>query len=93
MTLLIDILGLAGVILLAVPVWHINKYALLASRLANLRVRLDDPTLSARRVQIVQNLRNLQGDWKRWKALCLAFGTAAAAASYALSLISKLTQG
>lgn len=85
-----DVLGFIGVVLLAVPALHVNKYALLMARLANAKVRLRDDELAAKRDEVLKALATLRDDWKPWKAQCLLFGTIFAGLSYLVPVLAAI---
>jgi hypothetical protein len=89
LNILIDVFGVLGVALLSVPIWHANKYAMLAARLSKIPTQYSDSDIETRRAQVQKNLQTLRDSWKPWKANCLKAGTVLAAGSYLLSLAVK----
>lgn len=85
--ILVDVLTFASLVLLGVPAWHINHYAKLASRLAQLRLQLKFEPMAERHRQLKEKMNQLRDEWKPWKAWCLFAGTVAGAAAALFSLI------
>ncbi len=82
--LLINGVGLLGVVLLFVPAWHANKYAMLMARLGTLH-----PTslaLRQKQQKTMQDLKKLRDSWTPWKGRALIWGTLLAGLSFLLGL-------
>ena len=93
MDLLVNLLGLAGVLCLAVPALHANRYARLAARLSASKAPYRNPAVVEERGKVVAELRELRDAWTRWKANLLLAGVALAAASYLLGAAKALASG
>src|SRR3546814_135317 len=85
---LANLMGLAGVVLLAFPAWYVAHYALLSARLAGKR-----DTLGKGLDTIAENtqkeLATLRDAWGMGKFAALVLGTLAAGGSYLLSLVGS----
>jgi hypothetical protein len=93
MDLLVNVIGFAGVLCLAVPALHANKYARLVARLAASKAPYKNPAVIAERGKVLVELRELQNAWTRWKANLLLAGVILAGASYLLGIAKALMPG
>ncbi len=87
-----NVLGLVGVMLLAVPAWHVNRYALLLARLSP-KVEIRSPAFEQRRAELQRKLQAQRDSWVPWKSWCLVGGTVAAGLSYAIPFLPRLLHG
>ncbi|SLN33841.1 hypothetical protein [Oceanibacterium hippocampi] len=83
-----DIAGIVGVLLLAVPAWHVGRYALKAARFAGIR-RNFDAALQAELDATAAELEAIGDRWSYWKFALFVAGTFAAALSYAIPLLAR----
>jgi uncharacterized membrane protein len=81
-----NVVGVLGVILLAVPAWHVARYALLMARLSGKRDHLG-AGLDSVVTQTMEDLEKLRDSWGMRKFSALIAGTLAAGLSYILPLI------
>lgn len=82
----VDILTFASIALLAIPAFHINRYARRAARLSALRFEPGFGVLSEVFVKAKRELEETRDGWKPWKAWLLMLGTIAGALAALLSL-------
>ena len=90
MDVLANLLGLVGVGLLAVPAFHVNKYALLIARLAKPKVNIRAEELERKRKETLAELERLRDGWTPKKARCLVVGTLIAGLSYVVPVIGDI---
>lgn len=93
MDALINLLGLAGVLCLAVPALHANKYGRLIARLSSSRAAYRNPAVAQMRKDTLAELHKLQNGWTRWKANLLLAGVMLAGASYVLGIAKAAMPG
>lgn len=81
-----NVVAVVSVGLLAVPAFHVVRYAHLASRVSRKRSRMT-AELAAIADQAVKDLEALRDRWVFWKFLCLLLGTVAAGLAPVLALL------
>jgi hypothetical protein len=86
----INTIALAGIACLAVPAWHANRYGRLIARLATGGAPFKDPHVLNARKRVLEDLRTLQGEWKRWKANLLIAGTGLSALASILGIVKPI---
>lgn len=87
MDLLINVAGLTGVALLAIPALYAEKYARLLSRLRSLGPIAGNPALVEAHQRALTSLEEHQKRWTRGLSFCLIAGTLFAALSYLLGIL------
>jgi hypothetical protein len=87
---LINSIGLGGILCLAVPAWHANKYGRLVAQLARSRTNFTSPAVREARKRNHAALKNLQDEWTWWKSSLLIVGTALAGISYFLGMLKAV---
>jgi hypothetical protein len=85
---LINAVGLAGILLLAIPAFYANKYARLLARIG--QGEPTSPALKAKHAQLTKELQELKGDWTPWKGNALIWGTVLTGLSNLFGLIKAL---
>ena len=89
--LLGGVAGLSGVVFLAIPALHANKYGRLIARLNASNTRLGDQAAQERNREIARAaLKGLQDSWTPFKANCLIVGTALAGLSSLITMVKVL---
>lgn len=86
----VDILTFASIALLAIPAFHINRYARRAARLSALRFEPGFDVLSDIFMKAKTELEEARDGWKPWKAQLLLWGTIAGALAALLSLVDHV---
>jgi hypothetical protein len=86
--MLINAVGLAGIMLLAIPAFYANAYARLLARIGTNEPR--SPDLREKHSQLLKELRELQESWTPWKGNALIWGTILAGLSYGLGIIKAV---
>lgn len=84
-----NLLGLISVVLLAIPAWHVNRYALLLARLSP-KVEVRSAAFEQRRADLQRKFQAHRDDWVPWKSWCLIVGTIAAGLSAAVPFLPWL---
>jgi hypothetical protein len=85
---LINAVGLAGILLLAIPAFYANRYGRLLARIGQ-----DEPTspdLKAKHDQLTKELKELQENWTPCKGNALILGTLLTGLSNLLGLIKGI---
>jgi hypothetical protein len=80
--------GLLGVVLLAVPALHVNRYGRLLARTSG--GEATSPALQKKRTQLLAKLKHIQESWTFWKGASLIAGTILAGISFVLGLLKAL---
>ena len=86
----INATGLIGILCLAVPAWHANKYGRLVARLSALPTEDIDPEILDIRHETFKALDEIRVQWTAWKSRLLVYGTVLTGASYALGIIKSV---
>lgn len=84
-----NLLGLASVILLAIPAIHVSRYALKAAQISALRPVFRDQRMREQIDRTIGELNAIRDSWSDGKARCLVLGIVAGAASYALPVLAN----
>jgi hypothetical protein len=87
--LIINCIGLLGVVLLAIPALFVNSYGRMLAKLAKLDgpTVMQNPALQRARRDLAAAIHRKQGDWTPLKGGLLVGGTALAGLSYLLGII------
>jgi hypothetical protein len=88
--IIINAVRLMGVVCLAVPAWHVNKYGRLVARLSESRVPFTNPAIHAAKKKAVEDLRSYQNKWTRWKSSLFLIGTFLVILSSLLGLLKPV---
>lgn len=83
-------MGLAGIVCLAVPAWHANKYARLVARISGPEIVFSSPAAHTVREEARESLKQLQNQWTVWKSNLLIAGTILAGSSYIITLVAVI---
>ena len=86
---LINAVGLSGILLLAVPAFYANRYGRLLARIGT--GEPSSPDLKVKHAQLLKELKQLQESWTPWKGSALIWGTALAGLSYLLGILKAIT--
>jgi hypothetical protein len=88
--IVVDILTFSSLALLAVPAFHVNRYARRAARLSRLRFQPGFSRLNEVYRKALKALEDARDGWKPWKAQLLLWGTIAGALAAIASLVDHL---
>jgi hypothetical protein len=90
MDLAINLAGLIGVALLAVPALYASKYGRLVARLSALAPVSEDQEARVAHEAALDALKEHQGHWSRSMSVCLIAGTALGGLAYLLGILKAL---